>query len=385
MVFPGRFSTSIGVVGIDIGTRAIKLLQLREHVRGPRVVGAGKVDMHGTDLGSGDTDALIEQLRGAFAAGGFTGRRCVVSLPRTEIRIQSVRLPRMPEQELRQAAMWEASQRFGFDRNAMEVDIIRTGAELQGGESREEVLLIAVPHEVINAWIEPVIAAGLRPVALETHCTALARTFSRHEKGTASQPEVRVVVDVGASGSTVMILRGDQIAFCKPIAIGGADFDRAVAQHLQIDVAAARELRAERMAATAGPGSEGVDTDPSIERAEYDAVRPLLGTFAKEVVLCTRYYGVTFRGHPPARLILTGGDGLEARLGEILQEQCKIPASHDDDGSALDRLATRIRKILQRPSGPSASWAVAAGLSLRGLSQNRLRKRQTQAPRSDAA
>ena len=137
MVFPGRFSTSIGLVGIDIGASAIKLLQLREHAGGLRVVGAGKVDRHDTHSGPGDNDALIEQLRGAFAAGGFTGRRCVVSLPRTEIRVQSVRLPSMPEEELRQAAVWEASQRFGFDRNAMEVDIIRTGAELQGGENRE--------------------------------------------------------------------------------------------------------------------------------------------------------------------------------------------------------------------------------------------------------
>jgi len=384
MVFPGRFSTSIGLVGIDIGASAIKLLQLRVHGGELRVVGAGKVDRHDTRPGSGDADALIEQLRGAFAAGGFTGRRCVVSLPRTEIRVQSVRLPSMPEDELRQAAVWEASQRFGFDRNAMEVDIIRTGAELQAGENREEVLLIAAGHELIDAWIEPVIAAGLRPVAMETHFTALARTFSHREPGTEAHPEVRVVVDVGASGSTVMILRGDQIAFCKPIAIGGTEFDRAVSEHLQIDMAAARELRAARIAAAIGQ-SEGIETDPSIERAEYDAVRPLLGTFAKEVVLCTRYYGITFRGHPPQRLILTGGDGLEPRLAETLEEHCKIPASHDGDGSSLDRLATRIQRILQRPSGPSASWAVAAGLSLRGLSPNRLRRLQAPTSRREAA
>jgi len=384
MVFPGRFSTSIGLVGIDIGASAIKLLQLREHGGGLRVVGAGKVDRHDTQPPTGDTDAIIEQLRGAFAAGGFTGRRCVVSLPRTEIRVQSVRLPSMPEEELRQAAVWEASQRFGLDRNAMEVDIIRTGAELQGGENREEVLLIAAGHEQIHAWLEPLIAAGLRPVAMETHFTALARTFSHRDPGTVSNPEVRVVVDVGASGSTVMILRGDQIAFCKPIAIGGADFDRAVAEHLRIDIVAARELRAARIAAAIGQ-NDGIETDPSIERAGYDAVRPLLATFAKEVVLCTRYYGVTFRGHPPQRLILTGGDGFEPRLAETLEDHCKIPASHDGDGSTLDWLATRIQRILQRSSGPSASWAVAAGLSLRGVSQHRLRRLQTRTSRRDAA
>jgi type IV pilus assembly protein PilM len=361
-------------VGIDIGARAIKLLQLREHSNGLRVVGAGLVnrDEAGTDESGEGT--LVEQLRGAFAAGGFTGRRCVVCLPRNEIRMQSVRLPRMPDDELRQAAVWEASQRFGLDRNAMEVDVIRTGAELQGAENREEILLIAAPHEAINAGLQPVMAAGLRPVALETHFTALARTFTGMDPVNPAQQRVRVVVDVGASGSTVLITRNNQIAFCKPIDIGGDQFDRAVAEHLQIDIMAARELRAVRMAAATGHDVAPALNDPSIQRAEYDAVRPLLGNFANEVVLCIRYYGVTFRGHPPEQLILTGGDGLEPRLGETLAAQCKIPVAYDDQRSSLDSIADGIRRVLQRPTGPPAWWAVAAGLSLRKLSLSRIRR-----------
>ena len=378
----GRFLSSIGLVGIDIGARAIKLLQLREHSRGLRVVGAGRVDVHET--GSDGAGTLVEQLRGAFAAGGFTGRRCVVCLPRNEIRVQSVRMPRMPDEELRQAAVWEASQRFGFDRSAMEVDVIRTGAELQGAENREEILLIAAPHESINAWLQPVMAAGLRPVALETHFTALARMFTGMDPVNSAQKRVRVVVDVGASGSTVMITRDRHIAFCKSIDIGGDQFDRAVADHLQIDTAVARELRASRMAAATGQDVAPALNDPSIQRAEYDAVRPLLGNFAKEVVLCLRYYGVTFRGHPPEQLILTGGDCLEPRLGETLADQCQIPVTYDDERSMLDSLADGIRGVLQRPAGPSAWWAVAAGLSLRKLSLNRIRQAGAESGREAA-
>ena len=254
----------------------------------------------------------------------------------------------------------------------------------QGGENREEILLIAVSHEAINTWIEPLMAAGLRPVAIETHFTALARAFSRPSFVTASRSEVRAVIDVGASGSTVLILRGDQIAFCKPIGIGGEHFDRAVAEHLQMDVDAARELRASRILASMGQG-ERPPADASIERAEYDAVRPLLGSFAKEVILCIRYYGVTFRGHPPDQLILTGGDGLEPRLGETLAKQCKIPVAYDGDDSPLSGVADGVRSALHRAPGPPAWWTVAAGLSLRGISSSRLRRIQASAPHQEAA
>ncbi len=364
----GGWSASVGVVGVDCGTRAIKMLQLRQR-RGLRVVGAGLVELTG-DEGAPDPATLTEQLRAAFASGGFTGRRCVVSLPRRDVRLQSVRLPKMPPEELRQAAVFEATQRFGLEKSAMEVELIRTGAALQGGENREEILLMAVSHGTIETWVEPLLAAGLRPVAIETHFTALARAFSR---GSSAQ-EVAAVVDVGASGATVIILRGDQIAFCKPIEIGGRHFDEAVAEHLQMDLEAARDLRAGRIASFSGQPQGVPMNDPAIERAEYDAVRPLLGRFAKELMLCIRYYGVTFRGGPPERLILTGGDGLEPRLGETLAHHCKIPVVLDNQASPVRGHMPAIRSALHRAPGPPAWWSVAAGLSLRGLSAAMLRK-----------
>jgi type IV pilus assembly protein PilM len=356
------------LVGVDFGTRAIKMLQVREQRHGLRVVGAGRVDLKYAWL-EAEPEALAEQLRAAFSSGGFTGRRCVVSLPRSAVAVQSVRLPRMPDEELRQAAQWEASQRFGFERGEMEADLIRTGAELQGSENREEILLIAAPHDRIKPWLEPLLSAGLRPVALETHFTALARAFSRH----SSPGEGVAIVDVGAAGSTVLIIRGDQIAFCKPISIGGDQFDQAVAEHLQMEVEAARELRGGRNADQARQEDDGpTPAEPSIDRAVYDAVRPLFGAFAKEVMLCISYYGVVFRGHPPDKLILTGGDGLEPKLAETLAQHCKLRVVQDHEVSQLTPQMGRLREILHRAPGPPAWWTVAAGLSLRGLSRGKM-------------
>jgi type IV pilus assembly protein PilM len=384
-VFPGRFSGSTGVVGIDFGTRAVKLLQVREHGQGLRVMGAAAVDIPAADPGRPDAVALTDRVWSAFTSGGFSGRRCVVSLPRDEVRVQSVRLPKMPDDELEQAAVWEASQRFNFERSAMEVGVIRTGAELQGGENREEVLLIASPHAAIHARLEPLVAVGLRPIAVETHFTALARAFSRPSFSPSAHQAVRAIVDVGATGSTVMILRGQRIAFCKPISMSGNLLDQAVAEHLQMDHESARSLRAGRIAAALRPSGSGPENDPSIQRAEYDAVRPLLGSFAKEVMLCVRYYGVTFRGHPPQQLILTGGDGLEPHLDEALAEQCKMPVTFEHDGPRAARLREQIRDALPHDAAPLACWAAAVGLSLRGAASARLRKARPGARRREAA
>jgi type IV pilus assembly protein PilM len=385
-VFAGRFSSSIGHLAVDLGSRGIRLLQVREHQRRLHVVGAARVDLpSGTleEIQKPETsEAVTHQLQAAVTNGGFTGRRCVVSLPRSDVRLQSIRLPSMPEGELRQAALWEASQRFGFDRDAMEADYIRTGATLQSGESREEILLIASSHASLHARLAPVLAAGLRPIAVDTDFSALARIFSRCYRRESDQSKVRMVVEVGASGSTVLILRGDQIAFAKTLAISGHDFNQAVAEHLQMDEVAAAELRAARIAAHVAPQGGEAPVEAATDRAVFEAIRPLMGDLVKEIVLCLRYYGVTFRGHPPGRIILSGGDGLEPQLDATVQQACKIPVAFDDELSTLEHLIGQVQAKLHRRPGPAASWAVAAGLSARGL--NRARRLDEEQPQNEA-
>lgn len=400
-MFGGRFSSSTGVVGIDFGARGAKLLQVREQAGKLHVVGAARVDTAwppaSGDPNAVDGAAVTAQLQAAFAAGGFAGRRCVVSLPRASVCIQSIRLPKMPDHELRQSAVWEASQRFGFDRNAMEVDFIRTGAALQSGETREEVIIVAASHAAIFARLEPVIAAGLRPIALDVGFAALVRAFSRQVRREADQTHVRAVVEIGFSGSTVLILRGDQIAFCKPINIGGEQFNQAVADHLQMDVRSAEDLRAARIAAKLSGeksqpalSADAVATaasgfDPATDRAVYEAVRPLMGDLVKEVSLCLRYYGVTFRGHPPEKIILTGGDGLEPRLNDMLNQTCKTPVGFDDETEMLGNLVGEIQASLNRQPGPAACWGAAIGLSLRGVMARRPRRLLERVPSARGA
>lgn len=361
-MFGGRFSSSIGVVGVDFSSSAVKLLQVREHQRDLHVVGCAQIGVPRRDDGSIDGDALETRLGNAIARGGFTGRRCVVSLPRETVRIQAVRLPSMPDAELRDAVAWEAAERFDLDRESIEVDFVRTGATLNSGESREEVILVAATHTTLRNYLDPIIGAGLRPLAVDVSFAAIARALSRQHRREADRGNVRAVVEVGATGSYVLILRGDQIAFCKTMPIGGHRFDEAVQEHLQLDPNAARQLRADRLGGAAS-GPRTADSE-STERAVFEAVRPLLGELVKEVLLCLRYYGVTFRGQPPSRIILAGGDSLEPHFDRMLAEACKLPVAFDDDRGTYAMLG---EELIGARGGPASRWITAVGLSSRRL------------------
>jgi type IV pilus assembly protein PilM len=384
VVFTKRFSTSIGPVGIDIGTRSIRLLQLREHAGEPSVVAAAEVKHPETADPAEHGAAVTEAVRHAFVSGGFIGRKCVLCLSRCDLAVQPVRMPRMPEGDLRQALRWEASERFSLPRDGCEVDFLRTGAAPAGNEAREEFLLIAASHERLNRWLNPLMDAGLRIVAVDASFAAIARAYSRMQRRESDQEVVRAIVEVGASGSVIMILRGDQVSFCKPLSFSGQEMDRAVASRLRMDPGTAGELRASRLR-NAGSG-DNASLDSTTDRAVYEAVRPLLGDLVREVTLCMRYYGVTFRGRPPEQVILTGGESAEPHLDEMITQACKSATSRDDSVGTQAKLHAEIDRLRQGASGVLGSWAVASGLSMRGLASERAdRKRTHPAVRRDVA
>ena len=365
----------MGAIGIDFRADEIRLAQVKMQGSELRVMGAALELLQPTrqfESSSASNEvaassaieavALTPRLQTAITHGGFTGRECVLSVPPDKLFIQSVRLPRMSDNELQQAVKWEAAQRLGCSHQDLLVDYIATGASVTGPNNREEIILVAVRQEEVMPWVQATIDAGLKPVAVDANFGGLSRVLSQTARRTSDVCQVRMVVEVGLKQTTVVILRGDRIAFCKQLAIGGMHFDQAVADHLELDGHAAGELRR-------GCAQDVTDSvvEPATRRAIFEAVRPHFSELVKEIVLCLRYYGVTFRGLPPKHLIMTGLDGLDVKLMEMISSACKTQVEFDDEKGTLAALLEPIRVHLNREPGPAARWAVACGLSLRKL------------------
>ena len=367
----GPFRSNVGPVGVDLTEGSIRLLQLVSREESWRVVGAATVRGSRAELEALEAPELVSRFRAAVGSGGFSGRRCVVALPRHEVHVHALRLPQMPEPELNAAAAWEVAERVGMPRDELEVECIRTGRNTRGAENREDVIAIASPRASILRWLEVLMEAGLRPDAVETSFTAIGRLFSRRLRRAADTNVVQMMIEFGEEGCMLMVTRGASLAFAKPLAIGGRDLTQAVVNRLKVDADAAAEIRRSRIVAasdqTSSPqGTESVGSD--VDRAVFDAVRPILADLAREAMQSLRYYGVSFRGRPPRHVILTGRASAEPKLAEMVRNACKLPSIHDDDARTLTQIADDVRlRIPDDVASDRGNWAVAAGLSGRGL------------------
>jgi type IV pilus assembly protein PilM len=352
-----HFGQAAYPIGIDLGATGAKLAQVAPGRSGLRVVAMSRIEL---PAGAADESARLDQMIRAVArrvhGGGFEGSRCVLSVDDRLLRVRSVRLPKMPDGDTGKAVHMDGPARLGFaDESECVLGWMRAAEVAQSDGVKEEILYVGAAMAPLEQVALGLAELGLEPVAIEPGFIAAARCYGRQLRRQADQSVVRVLVDVGLRGSSVMITRGHRVAFYKAVDLGGEEMTRAASEKLGLDPEAVSALRRQRMTRSAD-----TPIDPKIDRAMFDAVRPLLGDLAHEVNLCTRHYSVTFRGGRPTECIAFGGDALEPHLARILSETLQIPATVADplDGIAMPEGVDR------RPAAMRPEYAVAVGLSL---------------------
>jgi type IV pilus assembly protein PilM len=305
---------------------------------------------------------IIEGVRRSVKEGRFRGRAAVMALSPQELAIRNIRMPKMPDDELAAAVKWEAQNKFPFDTATAVIQHVRAGEVHQGNQTLDEIILLAVPRADVASRIQMATEAGLDLVSLDAQPAAVFRGFERYLGRREDEGVVNAYADIGA-GTTLVICRGRDLVFVKTIPIGGAVFNRAVAECLELAPAEAEALRRRAGRPPRGEHAEGEASD-GVSRAVADALRPHLEDLANEIGLCLRYYAVTFRGARPEAITFVGGEahdpsipaglarrlGLEARIGDPLRS-----VRTDHLGHALDRRSVR------------AEWATAFGLSVKGF------------------
>lgn len=358
-------------IGIDVGSSAAKLMQLRAGKGAGTVVAAARVPLPtGAEAAADPAAALARAAARRVEAGGFHGRRCILSVDNRLLRVRSVRLPRMSDEELTQSFALDGAERLGLPPGETEVGWIRAGEVRQGDDIREEVILVGAPARTLERAVDTLAECGLQTLAVEPAFLACARAMGRYFRRQADQRHVRIIVDAGSGSTAVIVLRGDKVAFCKLLEWGGGMLDTAASAKLGLDPEAVNEIRRQRRLANLVGSTE--DVDARVDRAIYDAVRPLLLDLANEITMCMRYWMVTFRGERPEGIVVVGGEAEEVQLIEAVAESTGVETKIGRPLDGMDLSAASFLGADRR--GVMAQWAVAAGLCLRAQQEDEASK-----------
>ena len=140
------FRKAKAVVGLDIGSSAVKAVELKPAGKGYKVTGFGSEPIPPDSIVDGaiiDAAAVADAIRRLFDSRGIKTKDVAASLSGNAVIVKKISLPIMSDAELAESIYWEAEQYIPFDIQDVNLDyqILDKGGE--PGKGTMDVLLVA--------------------------------------------------------------------------------------------------------------------------------------------------------------------------------------------------------------------------------------------------
>ena len=238
------------LIGIDIGTSAVKLAQ----VSGGKVVHTVSSPLPGNPVQRGrvvSAEELGQALRQIRKKGKLKGRRCALVLPPEVAFVRRVTMPYMTENQLKTNLPYELQDYIQNTDEQYYYDYALLGVinDEEGNPAELDLLAAATPRAVIEQYRAALEAAGLRLTLAVPQTLTYRNIIRAHEQEEAEHPEEYCIADMGHSAIRVHMYRGDAYETSRVIEYAGEelenlDNDADSARHELFDRIALEIMRA---------------------------------------------------------------------------------------------------------------------------------------------
>jgi type IV pilus assembly protein PilM len=299
-----------GVIGVDIGSSAVKLVELKSSGKGGdewQLVNIGIEPLPPEAIVDGaimDSGAVIDAIQRLFQAQKIKTQDVATSVSGNAVIVKKISLPQMSTDELAESIHWEAEQYIPFDIQdvALDYEVIDGG----GSGGNMDVLLVAVKKDKISDYTSAITQAGKTPQIVDVDVFALQNCYEVNYGIDAGR--VVALLNIGASIMNINIIKGGTTIFNRDIAVGGNQYTDAIQKDLNLSFDQAEALkRGERV-----EGAAPENLHPIIQGVSENIALEIQKTFD--------FFRATSSEDRVDRIFLSGGtariQGLQALLGD---------------------------------------------------------------------
>ena len=352
------FRRGKSVVGLDLGSQVIKAVEITLEGPEPVLTGFARVEV---PQGGSREEALAE----GFRQGRFRSKNVVTAVSGQSVVVRYVSMPKMSENELKQAMRIEADRYVPFELDEVMLDcqpLKRAGQRGTDGETKSEdqmsVLLVACRMQTLEEQVHWVLAEGLKPMAIDVDVFALANAWELCglpdeeiagdlDGEQPTEERATALVDVGAVRTSINVLSRGETCFSREIGIGGHDMTQAVARRLGVELFEAEAIK-----------RNPEDNEQDVTRA----IAPVLEDLTSEISLSLDYV----EHHEGLRVeeILLSGGGVLAPGAQSYIEQATARATRT--WNPLEGLRIAVERVdVEEIEAWAPSLVVAVGLASR--------------------
>lgn len=370
------FSSKASYLGIDIGTSSIKIIELANFQGRPRLLTYGFIEKK-----PGEARNLVDDTLGTAALiseicakSKTSSKKVIAALPNFSVFTSILNLPNLPKKELASAVSWEAKkiipmplEEIILDWKIIEEVETKESPLASIGQAPEKygenqparnikkifskpqknlkILLTGASKNLVRKYVDIFNASNSILLSLETESFALIRSLIGNDKS------VIMLVDLGASTSSLSIVDKGIPVLNRSIEVGGVMITRSISNSLNVNLDRAEQFKQDL--------SLGMETaDNNLPQTVEKAFTPILN----EIKYTLNAYQEQNK-KKVEKIILTGGSSLLGNLPGYLSQVLNIN-TYVGDPWARVIFPTELKPILDRLG---AKFAVAIGLSMRDI------------------
>lgn len=359
-------SEAKSVIGVDIGTSSVKVVQLRRDKGRVVLETYGAIALGpyaGIEIGRATSlpaEKIAEALKDVIREANVTVVDASVAIPYASSLVSIIKLPATVEKQLAQVVPIEARKYIPVPINEVLLDWFVVGDGKRAKDGKIEVLLVAIHNDTIAKFRSIVSDAQLQPAFFEIEVFSGVRAAL--DRGLAPV----AVVDMGAATTKFYVVERGLIRESHIINHGGQDLTLNASRALGLSVAQAEERKRKYGLSGEGPADAGGASLPA-GQAGADLKRSFELSLAPMITELTRTITSweTRNGQSLSSLVLTGGGATLRGLKEYMQGKVTTEIRLADPFAKTQSPA--FLEAILKDAGPE--FSVAVGLALRRLQE----------------
>lgn len=225
------FGTGTTFFGLDIGTTAVRLVELRGNSSPKSLVKYAYVPLDGKialSEAKADQQKLAQTIAQLVSQAHPTTRNVAVGIPSSRVFTTVADAERLPNNELDKAIRYQADSLIPTPLSESKLDWALIG-DSPADQTKQEILLTSVPNNFIESRLDILESIGLNVVAFEPDNLAMARAL------TVPNVKAQLILDMGHYSTDLVVVLDGVAHLTRSIPNGVEAITRAASQNLSID------------------------------------------------------------------------------------------------------------------------------------------------------
>ncbi|PIE64771.1 MAG: pilus assembly protein PilM [Desulfobacterales bacterium] len=343
------FSKNQLVVGVDIGSHAVKVCQLKRTEKGYTVLNIGSVVLPEGAVDDGtlnEPDIVGEAIAELFKNLKIKSKKVGFSISGYSVIVKKVNLAVMEDDKLEEHIMTEAEQYIPFDIEDVYLDFqdLRTNTD---ENDRTNVMLVAAKKEIVDDYLEMLEDIGLQATIVDVDGFALENTYEYN----VPKSENVALVDIGASKMNINIISGGMSVVARDIVVGSRQLTEHIQNQFDIEFEEAEGLK--------------LGTIPAGERQQEieEIFLTVCTQWVLEIKKAIDLYHSNNPEEPLDRIVLSGGGAKVSGLVDFLKQETGLDVELFNPFANMNSNDKKIDRNFLKSVGPE--MAIASGIAIR--------------------